>query len=74
MTHLYRHFGKDGSLLYVGVSLSAVQRLAQHRSNAHWFEQIKRVEMETFETRQAVLDAEHAAIINTPRIPPATRI
>ena len=25
-THLYRHFGEDGVLLYVGVSLSAVQR------------------------------------------------
>lgn len=27
--HLYRHFDKKGALLYVGVSLSAVQRLAQ---------------------------------------------
>jgi excinuclease UvrABC nuclease subunit len=61
---LYRHYGKDGTLLYVGVSLSAFQRLAQHRTNAHWFEQITRVEMETFSTRQQALNAERIAIIN----------
>ena len=64
MTDLYRHFGEDGTLLYVGVSLSAMQRLMQHRSHAHWFEQIKRIEVERFATRQQAFAAERAAVIN----------
>jgi excinuclease UvrABC nuclease subunit len=59
---LYRHFGDDGTLLYVGISLSAIQRLAQHRDHAHWFEQIKRVEMQQFPTREEALAAEREAI------------
>jgi hypothetical protein len=46
MEHLYRHFDKDGTLLYVGISLSAINRLGQHKDNAHWFSSIKRVEIE----------------------------
>jgi excinuclease UvrABC nuclease subunit len=60
--YLYRHFDKDDRLLYVGVSLRALQRLAQHRNHAHWFEQICRVEMEQFATRQGALAAERVAI------------
>jgi excinuclease UvrABC nuclease subunit len=60
--YLYRHFDGSNRLLYVGVSLSAFQRLGQHRNHAHWFEQIKRVEMEQFATRQEALDAERVAI------------
>jgi excinuclease UvrABC nuclease subunit len=62
VNHLYRHFAADGTLLYVGISLSAFQRLAQHRSRAHWFEQIARVEMEQFATREEALAAERVAI------------
>ena len=60
--HLYRHFDASGALLYVGVSLSAVQRLAQHKNCSHWFEQIARVEIETFTDRQQALDAERKAV------------
>jgi len=59
---LYRHFDKDGVLLYVGVSLSVVQRLAQHRDHAHWFERITRVEMQASASRDEALAAERAAI------------
>jgi excinuclease UvrABC nuclease subunit len=64
MSNLYRHFDKDNRLLYVGVSLSVTQRLAQHRSHAHWFSQITRVEVEQFLTRQEAIVAERAAIKN----------
>ena len=33
-THPYRHYDKNGNLLYVGVSLSSLQRLGQHKSNS----------------------------------------
>ena len=39
---LYRHFAADGSLLYVGISLSALNRLGQHKQNAEWFDKISR--------------------------------
>jgi predicted GIY-YIG superfamily endonuclease len=61
-THLYRHFDNNGTLLYVGISLSTLNRLAQHREHAHWFTEIKRVEIERFQSRQEALSAERAAI------------
>jgi predicted GIY-YIG superfamily endonuclease len=63
MAHkLYRHFDETSQLLYVGVSLSVAQRLAQHRDHAHWFERITRVEMQSFDTRDQALAAERMAI------------
>jgi len=62
MQNLYRHFDKDNNLLYVGVSLNALNRLAQHKQHAHWFNQINRVEIESFETRKEALEAEREAI------------
>jgi hypothetical protein len=61
-TDLYRHFDVDGNLLYVGISLSAVHRLSQHKEHSHWAGQIKRVEVESFDTREEALIAETLAI------------
>jgi predicted GIY-YIG superfamily endonuclease len=63
-TNLYRHFDAEGALLYVGISLSAVHRLAQHRDHSGWFADIKRVEIVNFETREDALSAETEAIRN----------
>jgi hypothetical protein len=62
-TQLYRHFDDEGRLLYVGISLSAITRLAQHRSASHWSRAIVRVEIEHFDTRREALMAEAKAII-----------
>lgn len=61
-TALYRHFDANDRLLYVGISLSAVQRLAQHRNGAHWFKKIVSVTIEWFPSREAAIGAEAAAI------------
>lgn len=61
-TALYRHFDANDRLLYVGISLSAVQRLAQHRHSAHWFKKIVSVGIEWFPSREAAIEAEAAAI------------
>lgn len=61
-TALYRHFDTAGALLYVGISLSAVQRLAQHRHTAHWFDRIARIEIEWHDSREEALAAEIVAI------------
>ena len=61
-TALYRHWDKDGTLLYVGISLSALARLGQHAEHAHWFKSIASVTIEHFETRADALAAERTAI------------
>lgn len=60
-TQLYRHFDAEGRLLYVGVSLSAIARLGQHKK-APWFGRIATVTVENFPTRAAALSAEMRAI------------
>jgi hypothetical protein len=60
--HLYRHFDADGRLLYVGVSLSAIGRLAEHKQGAEWFWLIARVEVTAYANRRTVLKAERIAI------------
>lgn len=61
-TNLYRHFGKEETLLYVGVSLSAVHRLAQHMRTANWERLIEHITVERFPSRAAALEAEIKAI------------
>lgn len=60
---LYRHFDKDGSLLYVGVSLATVKRLHAHRyGEGSWFKEITRIDIERFPTLKIALAAEKKAI------------
>lgn len=59
---LYRHFDADGVLLYVGISINAINRLGQHKTNSEWFGKIHRVEIIKFETDDLVRNAEIYAI------------
>jgi excinuclease UvrABC nuclease subunit len=59
---LYRHYDVHGRLLYVGVSLSCVARLAQHREHGRWFKLISNITVAHFSTRAAALEAEVKAI------------
>lgn len=61
-TSLYRHFAGDGSLLYVGIALSWPARTKSHVRQSRWFDQVAKVEIERFPTREAALEAERAAI------------
>jgi len=60
---LYRHYDDKDNLLYVGISLSALMRLMQHKDSSDWFLNIAKVTIETFPTREKALDAETQAII-----------
>jgi hypothetical protein len=62
-TALYRHFDERGTLLYVGISLCAIGRLAQHRARAEWFDRISEIRVEWFDSREEALAAEAAAIV-----------
>ena len=58
---LYRHWDKDGVLLYIGQSLSAVARLSQH-SSSPWFYEIANITVETFASVAEAKTAEDQAI------------
>ena len=61
-TALYRMWGNDGQLLYVGISKSALGRLGQHLTEKSWAADIVNVTIETFPTREQAAAAEVAAI------------
>ena len=61
-TALYRHWDEEGDLLYIGISLSAVARLAQHSQKSHWHNQIANMTVEWFDSRADALNAEREAI------------
>jgi hypothetical protein len=62
-TSLYRHFDKDGRLLYVGISKNAVARLGGHRGKS-WYHEIEAVKIERHKSREHALYAEALAIQN----------
>ena len=59
---LYRHFAADGELLYVGLSVHPMQRLAQHAHTAKWFKDTVRIELEHLNDDVDALQAEGDAI------------
>jgi len=62
MTNLYRHFDASGNLLYIGISISAVNRLSAHSRGSQWFSEIAKIEIQHFDTRELALKAEGLAI------------
>lgn len=61
-TALYRHFDKDGSLLYIGVAKDLHARTSQHSDASAWFDQVSTTEVQYFASRKEALDAEAVAI------------
>jgi hypothetical protein len=62
--HLYRHFDAAGALLYVGISLSALNRLVAHIDDSAWYWSIAKVTIKVHPTREAAEAAERKAIRN----------
>lgn len=60
-THLYRFFGADNQLLYVGITYNPFTRFSQHKQQKPWSD-IKRIDLENFPTRQEAEAAEKLAI------------
>lgn len=60
-TTLYRFWGVEG-LLYVGISVNAYARAAQHRRGKDWWPKADAVTFEYYLTREAALEAEELAI------------
>jgi predicted GIY-YIG superfamily endonuclease len=60
--YLYRHYHPNGDLLYVGITLSVLDRTAHHFSEAQWRDLICLIMVEPFATREQALEAEEVAI------------
>lgn len=63
-TALYRHYDKDGKLLYVGISLSAAHRFSEHLNSSEWAASTGNMTVEWYETRKAAEEAERTAILS----------
>jgi len=61
-TWLYRSFGSDSQLLYIGVSSNLRERLRRHRQRAAWWPAAELIRLEPFAMEYLALDAERAAI------------
>lgn len=61
-TTLYRHYDEQGRLLYIGISLHAINRLNNHMRGSDWRDQIAKVEMVSYPSRMLALQAERQAI------------
>jgi predicted GIY-YIG superfamily endonuclease len=59
--YLYRYWSDRGTLLYIGISVNAVARLAQHRGKP-WFPRIARIDVKKFDTYEEAERAELKAI------------
>lgn len=59
---LYRFYNSDDELLYIGITLNPSERFKQHKGEKPWWTEVARIEIQTYESRQAVTDAEQAAI------------
>jgi hypothetical protein len=61
---MYRLYDEAGTLLYIGISWSALQRIAQHHDDKHWWRDVATVKIETIKgSRPAAAQAERQAII-----------
>lgn len=64
-TDLYRFFDAAGDLLYVGISVSAIQRASEHRADKGWWHEVASMTVEKVPgDRAAALEAERLAILN----------
>jgi hypothetical protein len=65
---LYRAFGSDGALLYVGATTSIGDRVKAHSRTQPWWDEASNITLERYDTLEALLAAEKAAIqIEAPR-------
>lgn len=61
-TTLYRLFGADDALLYVGISGSPGRRFEQHAASKAWWGRVATIRLEHHSTRAAAEAAERTAI------------
>jgi hypothetical protein len=51
---LYRHYREDGTLLYVGQTITPLTRQSDHRRHSPWWRDIARIEIQHIESASVV--------------------
>jgi excinuclease UvrABC nuclease subunit len=59
---VYRFYNSFDELIYVGVSVDVLMRIAQHRRDKEWANEICEVELEWFSTRSEAISTENNLI------------
>jgi hypothetical protein len=59
---LYRFYGAEDDLLYVGITVDPGRRWTRHRSDKLWWTEVARIQIDQFPDRPSVLAAELEAI------------
>lgn len=62
MSDVYRCFGANGELLYVGISTNGYARLEVHRRGATWWPSVTRIRVEQYRNRREAMRVEAIAI------------
>lgn len=55
---VYRALGRDGAVLYVGVTKSLFARMSQHRQKSGWWGDAECIELTVYDERKEALEAE----------------
>jgi hypothetical protein len=55
-------FDKSGALLYVGKSCRVPTRTSEHKKHSHWFNEVREIALELFDSNEAASAAEAKAI------------
>lgn len=63
--YLYRMYDANDALLYVGISTSAIRRMAEHKETQPWFHEVARVEIERHECDRSWIAAEEKRVIRS---------
>ena len=59
---VYRFYNSEGHLLYVGISVSALHRVASHKVVQRWWGDVTRIDLAHYPNWKTARDAERAAI------------
>ena len=61
---VYRAWDTDGTLLYIGSTINAPQRMRSHATGTRWWLEVARVTFEEYDTEAEIRKVESAAIWN----------
>lgn len=62
MATIYRHFDKEGTLLYIGTTANIFQRMLGHSRQSHWHDQIANITLEHCSSKKEAFKREAEAI------------
>jgi hypothetical protein len=63
LTHLYRHFDRNGRLLYVGITRRLQTRQSHHKAQSSWFHRLALTAIDDCATQALAEEAEAEAIL-----------